>query len=134
MLTNKCKRAMGSDVSPPSVENTLVNLKKHNLEAKVVVSDVLDGVDKEEIFDVIYWNYPFHIDKGDKDTEEMDDIERGLRDPGYKHLEKLFLTAKAHMPKDGKIYTSFSKVMGNEPELAAKAKQCGWDWKVVDSR
>lgn len=85
LISGKCKWAVGSDISQEAIENAKVNFDKLQLAAKLVVSDVLDGLDKSSKFDLIYWNYPFHYNFS-KSYETMSVIEQGLRDPDYRHL------------------------------------------------
>lgn len=77
-----------------------------------MVSDVLEGIDKSTKFDLIYWNYPFHYSFS-KSYETMSVIEQGLRDPEYRHLEKLLATAKEYLNPGGFIIISFSLVLAN---------------------
>jgi 16S rRNA G1207 methylase RsmC len=64
---------MGSDISADAIHNAAINLSKLNLQAEVLVSDVLDEIHEEKKFDLIYWNYPFHY-HFDKSYESMDPI------------------------------------------------------------
>ncbi len=93
LLQKKCKRGFGSDISVPAIENAKLNLQKFNVEAGLAVSDVLDGIGKDNKFDLIYWNYPYHFNFH-KTYEKMTLLEIGLRDPDYLHLEKLLATAR----------------------------------------
>ena len=89
-----------------------MNFDKLGLDAELVVSDVLEAIDKRNKFDLIYWNYPFHYSFS-KSYEKMSVIEQGLRDPEYHHLEKLLATAKEYLNPEGFIIISFSLVLGN---------------------
>lgn len=104
-----------------------------NLQADVVVSDVLDGIDKARKFDLIYWNYPFHY-HFDKAYENMDPIELSLRDPEYRHLEKLLATAKPFLTTSGAVIISFSMQLGNKTRLNELVNKYGWSYTIFVER
>jgi hypothetical protein len=45
----------------------------------LIASDIFGSIDKNQTFDVIYWNFPFGI--ADKKEEDMSPIRRGSTDP-----------------------------------------------------
>jgi hypothetical protein len=49
----------------------------------------------ERLYDVIYWNYPFHPSKIPE--EELSILEKAVMDPGYKMLSKYLSTAAKHL-------------------------------------
>lgn len=67
-------------------------------------------------FDAIFWNYPFHF-HSDRPFEEMNSIERSVRDPDYVHLEKYLKDAKNFLTEKGRVFFGFSKSFGKEDKL-----------------
>jgi methylase of polypeptide subunit release factors len=117
LLLKKCEWGVGSDITPEAVENAALNFKRFEINAEAVVSDVLDSLNKEWRFDLMYWNYPYHHDFGKQDYKDMSPIELSLRDPNYSHLDKLLATAKPFLKSTGFIIISFSFQMGNTHRL-----------------
>lgn len=131
-LSNKCKKVMGSDINEHAVECARQNLAKYGQSAEMFVSDVLDGIPSEATFDLIYWNCPFHF--SEEASEEMDHIERSVRDPQYVHIEKLLMTAKARLNPGGRVMLSFSYQLGNFARLQQLLEKYGWNYRVAAER
>jgi methylase of polypeptide subunit release factors len=112
ILNNKCKMAMGLDISEEAINNAKANMEKFGLKADIIVSDVLLAVNKEIKFDLIYWNYPFNHCFA-KPSSGLNVIEQAARDPDYVHLDQLLATAKEYLKPNGYVIISFSLVIGN---------------------
>lgn len=61
LLAKNPKTALGTDINEKAIISTIENLTKYGLTCPVISSDVLDQVAKGVLYDVIYWNYPFHF-------------------------------------------------------------------------
>jgi hypothetical protein len=57
-----------------------------------------------------------------------------LRDPEYRHLEKLLATAKPHLTPSGYIIISFSLKLGNVKRLQELLNQFGWSYSIFTER
>lgn len=125
LLNGKCKRAVGLDISQQAIDNAKVNLAKYQINAELILSDVLENIEKNRKFDLIYWNYPYHYNFN-KSYEEMSLIEHSLWDPEYHHLEKLLATAKEYLNPDGFIIFTFSPILGNNKLMKQLANKHGW--------
>jgi len=76
-----------TDINNDALKNAEENVIKHNITDRVTIkySDVFSGLNSNNKFDMIFWNYPFgHINKP---VEELEILERALMDPFYKSLD-----------------------------------------------
>jgi len=123
------KSAVATDIVAACKANIEENARDHGVAGKVkaVVSDVFSDVSDENKFDAIFWNYPFIPDHSGREYDDLGDIERGIRDPGQKHLKTYCSQARTHLKPGGKLYVSYSQIMGDCPAFSAIMKETGWN-------
>ena len=122
---------MGIDINSEAVANTKVNLSKYKLEnVQILESNVFENEKiPKNYFDIIYWNYPFH--PTDKPTEQLGKVERGVRDPAYTGLHKLFQEGKNFLKENGTIYLGFSQTMADMKLLKVITEKYNISFEVM---
>ena len=95
-----------ADINPYAVENTKENIARHSLssQVKTIKSDVFSNIDKDEKFDLIFWNAPYF----DGDFDEKNILYRSMYDKNYEHIKKFILDWEKHLKEWGKIMIWFS--------------------------
>lgn len=95
-----------ADINQYAVENSKENISKHNISDKVkaVHSDVFSNIDKDEKFDLIFWNAPYF----DWEFDEDNILYRAMYDKNYEHIKRFILEWENHLKEGGKIMIWFS--------------------------
>ena len=95
-----------ADISPYAVENTRENILMHNVwdKVKVVQSDVFSNIDKDEKFDLIFWNAPYF----DWEPEEGNTLHLSMYDKNYEHIKRFILEWQSYLKEWGKTMIWFS--------------------------
>ncbi len=92
-----------ADISEIAVRNTQVNFDRfHMSESRVFKSDVFESVPRKK-YDIVIYNAPFH------NGMPLNDLERGVMDPGYGALLDFFAGINDYLTQKGRIYVSFSR-------------------------
>jgi methylase of polypeptide subunit release factors len=126
-VLNGASHATCTDINNEALQNAEENVMKHNLADRITIkySDVFSGLNFNDKFDIIFWNYPFgHINKS---VEELDLLERALMDPFYKHLDIYIKNANEYLnPDGGKLFLGFSNTAGYPQTFEDIAKKYNW--------
>jgi len=131
LASQKCK-AWATDISEIAVKNTIENAKLHGVEDRVtaVTADVFDH---KEIagreFDMIYWSFPWFSQQPGPETQ-LDMFMRGLVDPGYQAFRRYLAQAGKVLKKTGRIFVSFSFLIGSKELFETVLKETGWSYKI----
>jgi release factor glutamine methyltransferase len=98
------------DINKSAVENAKVNVKKHKVSqnVKVILGDLYSPLNKEEKFDIIFWNVPFIY----TEKEEFTDLEKSVFNPKYSLIRRFVNEGKDKLNMNGKIVIGFSKTIG----------------------
>jgi methylase of polypeptide subunit release factors len=93
-----------SDISSQAVENCKLNAINLNVENKVTckISNVFDSIEKNQKFDIIYWNCPWSPVPSDYVFEEV--LEYGLFDPENVNLRKYLRGIHKHLAPNGRAF------------------------------
>jgi len=102
-----------ADVSPLAVRTTQETLKKNNLEARVIESDIFSNV--ADVFDLILCNPPFHT---------------GI-ETDYSFIERFAKGAKAHLAPHGQVYVVANSFLSYKETLE---KYIGPTEIIVDTK
>jgi release factor glutamine methyltransferase len=116
------------DINPDAVENTRLNIEKHDLNGKVEVrlGNLYDPLKDDEKFDVIFWNTPFGLV-----DEDVPDLEKAVYDPGYKSTERFIKEAKLHLKPGGKLLIGFSSTLGRLDLVQKFLKDAGFTMRTL---
>ncbi len=130
LLGRGASTGLATDINPDAVENTRLNIIKHQVNDKLEVrqSNVFSAVNENEKFDVIFWNIPFIYTE---DEDEIPDLEKALFNPGYKSFDKFIREANDHLNADGKIYIAFSSTIGRMDLIEKITKEAGMKIKEI---
>ncbi|CAF2834658.1 unnamed protein product [Rotaria sp. Silwood2] len=124
-------RVTATDITEEAVNNIQANSEKHNLEHRIraVCGSVFEPFDKNDQFDVIFWDIPFcHINKP---TEELNALERTVFDPGYMLCEAYLKGAREHLTDTGRAFMAFSQKLGHPAKLLELTNKYGWCLQLV---
>lgn len=126
-----CERVVGADISAPAVENTMMNAKRHGVTDRVtaVESDLFDGINEDERFDVIFWNSNFIWAPPDHTFESVH--EHAFLDPGYEAHRRFLKEAPEKITKDGSVLLFFSSSKGDVPGLYQLAEETERELRVL---
>lgn len=124
--------ATATDINEMALENANENLDKFGMQDKITIlhSDVFDGINSNETFDIIFWNHPFgHVNKS---VNELEMLERAVLDPFYQSLDKYLKMAHEYLDKSGgRLFAGFSITAGDKMAFEAIAHDNGW---MIDMR
>jgi len=127
-----CSRVVASDLSDKATQNTLANVKLHEVEDIVDVrcGDLFDVLREGEKFDVIYWNSNFVFVPEEYVFD--DEIHRAFADPGYRTHHRFLDKAGDYLSADGKIILGYSN-QGNDNERKMILNEYGYSEEVISS-
>jgi release factor glutamine methyltransferase len=105
---------VAADISPHAVRNTRFNFDAHGLhDARVIESDLLDGIDGE--FDVIVFNAPYYS------GSPRDWLERALFDQDYRTLKRFIADVRRCLAPCGSVLLGLPK--GNDEAMLQRELQ-----------
>ncbi|MFF9347448.1 methyltransferase [Streptomyces sp. NPDC014734] len=115
------------DINPAAAENTRRNAARHGVSDRVtaLTSDLFDGLEPAEPFDLVFWNTPFIEAPANRACTGQ--IERAVFDPGYEMVRRFFRDAVAHIAPNGRIFLGTSEAMGNREKLLRAAADAGFE-------
>ncbi|CAF3619378.1 unnamed protein product [Rotaria sp. Silwood1] len=128
---NGANRVTATDITHDAIENIEANIEKYNLgdRMQAVYGSVFEPFDKNNRFDVIFWDIPFcHIDKP---MEELSALERTVFNPGYILFEAYLKGAHQHLTDTGRVFMAFSNMMGHPEKILELINKYDWRLEVV---
>lgn len=127
---NGADMVVATDINLDAVANTRENASLHKVADKVSAfhGDMFEPLDRNDIFDVIFFNIPFcHRNK--KDTVSM--LSKSLFDPEHDLLHRFFREGQKHLKSTGRMLLGYSTTHGDIALMHRWAKQYGWDVKML---
>jgi methylase of polypeptide subunit release factors len=128
---NGANHVTATDITSQAIANAKANIDKYNMNdcIRTVQGSIFEPFDKDERFDVIFWNVPF----GDtnKPLEQLDSLERSIFDPGYSLTEIYIREAHKHLNENGRLFIVFSKSLGNFERLTELANNNRWRLELI---
>ena len=101
---NGARKMVTTDINAVAVKNARKTFRMHKLRIPARKGNIFEPMKKNEKFNVIFWNHPFHADKKPKSM-----LERGGYDHQYENLRAFFTGAKTHLTNDGEVLLGTSK-------------------------
>ncbi len=101
---NGTKNIITTDINAQAVKNARRTFRLHKLSIPVRVGNVFEPIKKQEKFNVIFWNHPFHYTKRAKNA-----LEKGGYDYQYGSLRSFFRDAGNHLTANGEVLLGTSK-------------------------
>jgi 16S rRNA G1207 methylase RsmC len=101
-LYRGARSAVGIDINPFAVQNSIENAATHNLSDKMQVrlGDVYEALKPDERFNLIFWNIPFgYLGDGIIGLEEM-----AIFDPGYKAFKTFICESRNYLKESGRLF------------------------------
>jgi len=128
-----CCPIVASDISEDAVNNARENVSLHGVADTVSVrlGDLFDVLEKDERFDVIFWNSNFVFVPDDYVYTR--DIYRAFCDAGYLAHERFLREAPRYLSENGKILLGFSG-QGEEQALHKLLARNGYTAESVLSK
>ncbi|MER0245057.1 50S ribosomal protein L11 methyltransferase [Streptomyces sp. HSW2009] len=119
-----CERVVAADINPQAVRNTASNAARHGVTDRVraVRSDLFDGLDPGERFDVIFWHSNYVLAPADYAYRDMH--ERSYVDPGYAAHRRYLAEAGTWLAPGGRVLLHFSS-RGDRAALEQVADESG---------
>ncbi|EPE93711.1 methyltransferase [Rhizobium grahamii] len=100
------KSILTCDINPAAVANTIENARRNGINnIRVVQSDIFSNIQTDQLFDLIYWNYPSYY--APDQYQFRDHLERGAVDPGYRLLERFLSEGPSRLNGAGRILLGF---------------------------
>lgn len=102
---NGAKHVVAVDINPAAVRNTIANARMNDIQnIEVLQSDLFSAIDRDSIFDLIYWATPFTRVPADYEVQAV--LELSILDPGWKMLSRFLSEAPSHLAEGGRIALS----------------------------
>ncbi len=119
-------KAVAIDINPAAVRNAKINSKQHGVADKIDIrlSDIFEAIGKEEKFDVITANLPFHNKKA------VDIVEASMYDTNFQSNRRFLHGASKHLTTNGRIYMWQSN-FGALEEMKMLATENGFQVKKI---
>ena len=97
----KLNNVVCADINGFAVKNTRRNVHLNNLDNQVTVvqSNLFSNIDKNQRFDLIFWNPPYF--DGEKKNGSI--LYKSMYDKDYKNIKKFIIEGQAYLNKNGKI-------------------------------
>ncbi|CAF3583200.1 unnamed protein product [Rotaria sp. Silwood1] len=130
---NGANHVTATDITEDAVNNIQANIEKYNLgdRMRAVYGSVFEPFDKNDRFDVIFWDIPFsHIDKP---MEKLNALERTVFDPGYTLCEAYLKGAREHLTDTGHLFMASSEKLGHPEKLLELTNKYGWRLQMVSN-
>jgi release factor glutamine methyltransferase len=127
-----CRRVVASDINEAAVRNTHANANLHSV-AHIVSArhgDLFDVLEKQERFDMIFWNSNFVFVPDDYVFD--DEIMRSFCDPGYIAHHRFLREADRYLLPGGQLMMGFSS-QGDDGAFTALLSKHGYESSVVAS-
>jgi glutamate-1-semialdehyde 2,1-aminomutase len=106
LAKNGAKHVVAVDINPAAVRNTIANARMNGIQnIEVLESDLFSAIDREPIFDLIYWATPFTRVPADHEVQDV--LELSILDPGWRMLRRFLSEAPGHLAEGGRIVLSF---------------------------
>ncbi len=123
------KKVVAIDINPQAVKNTSLNIQKHKLSKKFEVrhGDLFKPLNKQETFDVIFWNVPFGL----VNKKALSTLEKAVFDYQYIKIKEYVQNASSHLKPQGKIFIGFSSTLGKLNTLKNIAKKSKYKLKLI---
>lgn len=115
-------KILALDITEDALNNTIVNMKRYKFEdiINTRISDVFNGLSKEETFDEIFWNPPFfNVPKLD-----LTSMEKTIADCNYENLKRYIADGHHYLTPNGRLRFGFSTTLGNINILHDFAQSC----------
>jgi len=129
LAKNGAKKVMAVDVNSKAIKNTKINARMNGIKNIIVKkSDIFSSIEKNEKFDIIYWNLPFIYVPEKYKHKSM--LEKSLFDPGYRSIRRFFKGGKKFLKKNGKILIGFGD-FGDIKRLKGLANKNGYSIKLI---
>ena len=115
-------RVTALDINPAAVENTTVNVERHQVGERVTVaqSDVYSALSPGQQFDTIYWNAPFAYRA---EGTSLTALEEAIYDPGYRKNREFIDGAHQHLNPGGQLLLGMSSTLGDVDAVNAFAAE-----------
>jgi release factor glutamine methyltransferase len=118
------RRIVATDINPLAVANASANVVRHAVADRVEIrqGDLFDPIGREEKFDTVFWNAPFHF----VDAEaELTMLQRAAFDPGYRAIRSYVREAHRYLKLGGRLFLQFSAAYGRQHLIQEFAHQAG---------
>lgn len=127
-LDNDLARVVCVDISGPAIDNTIENIRRHNLSEKIIAiqSDVFSNIPTNEKFDLIFWNFPYF----DYEKENPTLLDLCSYDPGYKNVKRFILDGQKYLKPGGRIMLGFSSGRVSLEHARELINEIGYDIEI----
>jgi methylase of polypeptide subunit release factors len=122
-------KVVATDINPRAIKNALINQKLLKLKFSIRLGSVFDPIDKNEFFDLIFWNHPFNYTDDIKIKDDM--LNLSVFDVKYESLKSFFYFGKRHLTANGKLLLGTSNI-ANLQMIKKMAKTEGYNITLLD--
>lgn len=124
----KLNNVVCADINGIAVKNTRRNVHLNNLDNQVTVvqSNLFSNIDKNQRFDLIFWNPPYF--DGEKKNGSI--LYKSMYDKDYKNIKKFIIEGQAYLNKNGKIMLGFSSSKFPLEWARSLIKEIGYDIEI----
>lgn len=115
------------DINPNAVANTIENGQLHGVTERLTVleGDMFSPLNKEQLFDVIFFNIPFC--HRNCTVEDLSLLGKSLYDPGHEILHRFLFEGGKHLNESGKMLLTYSTTHGDIDHMYQWADDYGWE-------
>jgi len=125
----KARKVVATDINPEAVTNAKQNVKLHQMESvvDVLAGDIFkaireDPIQRDQKFDLIFWNIPFcYLNTDLKSeiglTERITALEKSVFNPFYNYLYVYLNEGFDYLTEKGRLLLGFSPTIGRAERL-----------------
>ncbi|MFG2180162.1 methyltransferase [Streptomyces abikoensis] len=127
-----CDHVTATDITDTAVGTATLNAERHGVEDRVRVlrSDVFDGLDADERFDMVFWNCS--VFEAPREFEFTRDFEWAIFDRGYQALGRYLAQVHDRLLPGGRALVTFN-TLGDTDRIAQLAAEADTSLTLLGS-
>ena len=101
-------KVVATDINPKAIQNAILNQQRLGITFPVKEGNMFEPLEKEESFDIIFWNHPFGYTNDEIFQKDM--LCKSVFDFKYNSLIQFIRQGRKHLAKQGKLLLGSSNV------------------------
>lgn len=115
-ITRGADRVVATDINPFAVRNIHENACYHGVLDRIDIrqGSVFAPIERDEKFDIIYWNAPFQYIEEDMPSSML---QQSICDIAYRGIQEYITSGRHYLSESGRLFLGFSSSIGSLDKL-----------------